>query len=247
LRWGFARVTRALELALGIVERFDAATSASAVGRAFYDALAPFGARGFGARAYAANGGSSDEGNAVAFAQILPTTWKASASARLVESLDPLPKAARKLGRPSFLWSEASPRSGRRWDEYWSALDEHGIGEGLAVHFFAPNGMTSRVSVGFTRASLPTTEMKAIELASYALLNRLIALTPAIAPPSPGLSPRERDCLAFVAQGLSDGEIAERLGIATATAHFYVEKAKRKFGAKTRAQAVARLITSGLL
>lgn len=237
----------ALELALGIVERFDAATSPSAVGKAFYSALAPFGARGFGARAYTSNGGSADSGSAVSFAQVLPKTWKASASARLVESLDPLPKAARKLARPSFLWSEASPRGGRRWDDYWSALSEHGIGEGLAVHFFAPNGITSRVSVAFDRTQLPATERNAVELACYALLNRMIALTPGITPPPPNLSARERDCLAFVAKGLSDSNIAMRLGITPATAHFYVEKAKRKLGAKTRAQAVAILITSGLL
>lgn len=240
-------MTTALELALGIVEQLDAATSVTAVGRAFFEALVPLGARGFGARAYTANGGSADPGQAVAFAQVLPRKWKTSASARLVESLDPLPKAARKLARPSFLWSEASPRGGRPWADYWPALSEHGISEGTAVHFFAPNGMTSRVSVGFDRPSLPVAERTAIELASYALLNRLIAMTPAIAPEPPSLSARERDCLAFVAQGLSDVEIAERLGIATTTAHFYIEKAKRKLGAKTRAQAVARLITSGLL
>lgn len=238
---------RALELALGIVERLDAATSTSAIGRAFFDALAPFGARGFGVRAYAANGGSTDAGVAVSFAQVLPKSWKASASARLIESLDPLPKAARKLARPSFLWSEASPRGEARWAEYWAALEEHGIGEGTAVHFFAPNGMTSRVSIAFGPASLEPSERRAIDLASYALLDRMAALAPRVALPEPRLSPRERDSLALAAQGLSDAEIAERLGIASMTAHGYVESAKRKLGAKTRAQAVARLITSGLL
>ena len=240
-------MTRVLELALGIVERFDRATSAAEAGRAFFEALRPMGARGFGARAYVAAGGSADAGRTVTFAQALPRSWRASASARYVESLDPLPKAARRLSRPAFLWSEASPRGDKRWAEYWAALDEHGLGEGTAVHFFAPNGMTSRVSVGFARGALDARQQKAVELASYALLDRVAALSPSFAPASPRLSARERDSLAFVAQGLSDGEIAERLGIATATAHFYVEKAKRKLGAKTRAQAVARLITLGLL
>jgi DNA-binding CsgD family transcriptional regulator len=60
------------------------------------------------------------------------------------------------------------------------------------------------------------------------------------------LSARERDCLSFVAQGMSDADIAAKLAIAPSTAHFYVEKAKRKLGAKTRAQAVAHLIAAGL-
>jgi DNA-binding CsgD family transcriptional regulator len=106
--------------------------------------------------------------------------------------------------------------------------------------------MTSRVSVGFNREALETAERHAIELASYALLARLQILSPASPSQMPVLSPRERDCLAYVAQGFSDGEIAERLSITQSTAHFYVEKAKRKLGARSRAQAVAHLIASGL-
>ena len=60
------------------------------------------------------------------------------------------------------------------------------------------------------------------------------------------LSARERDCLAYVAQGMNDADIAAKLQIAQSTAHFYIEKAKRKLGAKTRAQAVAYLIAAGL-
>ena len=66
------------------------------------------------------------------------------------------------------------------------------------------------------------------------------------APKGVALSARERDCLAFVAQGMSDADIAAKLQIAQSTAHFYIEKAKRKLGAKTRAQAVAHLIAAGL-
>jgi LuxR family transcriptional regulator, quorum-sensing system regulator BjaR1 len=54
------------------------------------------------------------------------------------------------------------------------------------------------------------------------------------------LTQRERDCLAFVAEGRSGAEVADALGIVTATAHWHIENAKRKLGAKTRAQAIAR-------
>lgn len=55
----------------------------------------------------------------------------------------------------------------------------------------------------------------------------------------PALTRRERDCLALVAQGLSDNGIAERLAIKPATVHTHIESAKRKLGARTRAHAVA--------
>ncbi len=237
---------RALEQALNIVERLDRAKSPSTASRAFYDALAPLGARGFGARAYVAAGGSDDGAPGFVYAQILPPRWRESASARYVEKLDPLPKAARRLGRPAFLWSEASPRNDPKWAGYWKALSDLDVGEGTAVHLFAPNGMTSRVTVGFERTTLDPSERRAVELASYALLMRLQALSPMSPARAPVLSPRERDCLAYVAQGFSDAEIAQRLSITQSTAHFYIEKAKGKLGAKTRAQAVAHLIASGL-
>ena len=78
--------------------------------------------------------------------------------------------------------------------------------------------------------------------------DRMAQLSPVVADARrPVLTPRERDCLALVAEGLSDGDIGERLGIAQLTAHAHVENAKRKLGAKTRAQAVARLYSLGLL
>lgn len=66
------------------------------------------------------------------------------------------------------------------------------------------------------------------------------------APPAPfaplaaRLSPRERDCIAFVAQGKSDWEIGVILGVSRTTAHSHVENAKRKLDCRTRAQAVGR-------
>lgn len=61
--------------------------------------------------------------------------------------------------------------------------------------------------------------------------------------PVPGLrlSPRERDCLVFVAQGKSDWEIGMILGVSKTTAHTHIENAKRKLDCRTRAQAVVRL------
>jgi DNA-binding CsgD family transcriptional regulator len=241
-------VIGALPLALDIVERIDGAKSAGAAGRAFFDALKPLGARGFGARAYDATGGSMSRKLAPgAFAQVLPAGWRGSASGRFIERLDPLPKAARRMRRPSFLWSDASPHDDPQWADYWDAFGQFGIGEGTAVHIFWPAGVTSRVTVAFARDALRPRERKAVELASFALLDRMISFLPAPEAGIPTLSSRERDCRALAAQGLSDSAIADKLKLAESTAHFYIEKAKRKLGARTRTQAVARLIAAGLL
>jgi DNA-binding CsgD family transcriptional regulator len=242
-------MTGALTAALDIVERFDAAKSAGEAGRLFYAALEPFGAVGFGARAYDAAGGSASWMHAPGiFASIPPKSWTGSSSGAFVESLDPLPGAARRLRRPAFLWSDASPKRDRKWNRYWEALGEHGIADGTAVHLFAPGGVTSRVTLAFADGRLEPRFRKAVELASYALLDRMLTLSiPKRASRTRLLSPRERDCMSYAAQGLTDAGIAANLGITEATAHFYVEQAKKKLGVRTRAQAVAQLIAAGVL
>ena len=54
------------------------------------------------------------------------------------------------------------------------------------------------------------------------------------------LSPREAECLEGMAQGLSNCEIARRLGLSTETIKEYAQSLYRKFQVKSRAEAVAR-------
>ncbi len=61
------------------------------------------------------------------------------------------------------------------------------------------------------------------------------------------LSPREHDCLAFLAAGLRTQQIADRLGIKPVTVELHVRGARTKLNAQTREQAVAKAISRGLL
>lgn len=54
-----------------------------------------------------------------------------------------------------------------------------------------------------------------------------------------GLTPREREVIRLVGEGLSNKQIAQRLGIAERTAKFHVRQIMSKLGADNRAQAVA--------
>jgi LuxR family quorum-sensing system transcriptional regulator CciR len=56
----------------------------------------------------------------------------------------------------------------------------------------------------------------------------------------PQLTPRQRDCVALVAQGKSDWEVGRLLGISESTVHKHIEDAKRRFGVSTRIQLVVR-------
>ncbi len=58
------------------------------------------------------------------------------------------------------------------------------------------------------------------------------------------LTPRERDMLHFAAQGIRRDRMAHRLGISIAAVDFHCANLRRKMGAKTTSEAVARAFAS---
>jgi LuxR family maltose regulon positive regulatory protein len=62
-----------------------------------------------------------------------------------------------------------------------------------------------------------------------------------------GLTRRELEVLRLVAEGLSDGQIAERLVVSEHTVHRHVANVRNKLGVSSRSAAVARAAQDGLL
>ena len=67
--------------------------------------------------------------------------------------------------------------------------------------------------------------------------------------PAPGhdLSPREREVLALMIEGLNNPEIAERLGVSRSTARAHVSSILSKLGVSNRAEAVALAVRRKLV
>lgn len=61
------------------------------------------------------------------------------------------------------------------------------------------------------------------------------------------LTPREKEVLALVAQGLPSAQIAEKLNVRESTVRTHVEHARGRLGAHTRAEAVLKAIQTGQL
>jgi DNA-binding CsgD family transcriptional regulator len=63
----------------------------------------------------------------------------------------------------------------------------------------------------------------------------------------PALSPRETECLQWIAAGLRTKEIADRMGIRPVTVELHMRNARTKLGADTREQAIAHAIAGGFV
>jgi DNA-binding NarL/FixJ family response regulator len=115
---------------------------------------------------------------------------------------------------------------------------------------------------GFVLKDIPPAELLAAirivavgdALLAPSVTRRLIAefaRRPGPAPVAPGalevLTDREREVLALVAQGLSNGEIAEHLVVSPATSKTHVSRLLTKLGARDRAQLVALAYETGLV
>jgi DNA-binding NarL/FixJ family response regulator len=66
-------------------------------------------------------------------------------------------------------------------------------------------------------------------------------------PPAEPLTARELEVLQFLAQGLSNKQIGDRLGITEHTAKFHVNAIIGKLGAQTRTEAVVQAVRLGLV
>jgi len=123
-------------------------------------------------------------------------------------------------------------------------MDEAGefkMSDGFGLPIYSPDGTVIGISMGTDRYEISKRDEACLHLAAiyfHAKLERMRALeTPR--PLLPRLTPRERECLSWVAAGKTDWEISQILNISQQTAHEHVQNALVKLNATTRAQAVA--------
>jgi LuxR family quorum sensing-dependent transcriptional regulator len=238
---------RALDLAQTAL-RADTAEGASA---AFYEAMTGLGASYLQTRVYrrplAPLTSASHFAAGGVVARIAPPAWPGSPAFNYVcFECNPLLNAIRG-GLTRYRFSDFAPKGSPGFDTYWEALSEARIDEALCATSYGPDRAIASLHLGFERGEFGPDEALSIHMAGLLLTERLMSLAEPGGPDPVRLTDRERDSLAWVAEGKSDWEIAVILGLAESTVRFHVDNARRKLGAVNRTQAVARLAAARML
>ncbi len=192
----------------------------------------------------------------------------------LVGAADPLSRggiAALLGGRPEVAVAaqsapelvaavEAGAADAAAWDVAGAPLDRlrEAAEAGLAILALARSEEEARdaLAAGARGAVRRDAPAERIASALAALPRGLVALDatlaagllrPAPAAPSEGLTPRELEVLALLAEGLGNKAIAQRLGISEHTAKFHVNAILGKLGVASRAEAIVRAARLGMV
>jgi DNA-binding CsgD family transcriptional regulator len=163
--------------------------------------------------------------------------------------VDPVPRRLRADPR-SFTFRQllGAVPSGDPGQRVFDASRSHGVKEGLAVPLWLSDGSLSVFSVFGDRDAFARHERAFLEIIAAACLLRAQAFdngAPA-AQLDIGLSRRELDCIALLVRGLTDRDIAARLGITEATVRFHLGRVRRKTGAISRTHLAALAVSLGL-
>ena len=149
-----------------------------------------------------------------------------------------------------FTWREAKAERtlSRAEQDIWDTVVEWGWTDGLSVPIHGPGGYFAIVTMAGKEQPMPPALRGKLQQLAFLTHERCRALT-GLAPvtdPQATLTHRELECLRWVAAGKTDLQIARLLGVSQTTARTHIDQARRKLGARTRSQAVARLVLSGL-
>jgi DNA-binding CsgD family transcriptional regulator len=148
-------------------------------------------------------------------------------------------------------WSEFRTNS-RNIRQFFGESLEFGLGRhGLSFPVHGANGRRSLLSITSDEEEREWAHNRGLYERDFQTL--AVHAHEALAPPDEKsladvhLSPRERECLLWAAEGKTVWESSRILGLSTHTVRFYLESARRKLSASSNTHAVAKAIRHNLL
>lgn len=237
----FAALVSALQGALSPQKRFEA--FAGALGRVGIDQI------NYGFFDPAA---ASEAEAEVLFLSTMRSDWLTYYYDRQMHHHDPHVVLVRQGNLMPYRWGDRAVASIEATPVKQAALqiEEAGIAAALCVPLASPFSPAKPIAGMTLGSALPESELRRMigeksphlvtlshlfhDLSLGALHREHLGASP--------LSPRERECLSLIADGLKQDAISDRLDIAMSTVELHLRNARQKMKARTLAQAVARAL-----
>lgn len=180
-----------------------------------------------------------------------PAHWRDRYVERKYHQIDPVVRRTPTMPGP-FRWDQLG-RMFRLDPGERMVLDEAheaGLKHGVSVPLFGPCGRVSVVSFASARDDVDEEQrlgrLNALAAQFHAAFSE-IAHKPESSRPAVELSPRERDCLSWAAEGKSSWDIGAILAISESTVNFHIKNAMRKLRTTSRVVAVVKAIRLNLI
>ncbi len=178
--------------------------------------------------------------------------WIERYTSRRYDQLDPVCDLGRKAKAP-FWWGGAkflSDFEKRQRRVFWEAED-FGIVYGVSIPVRSMDGSMGLVSFTAGSASDIRDILREagpeLHVAAHQITDRLIERSDEDAPAHSPLSPRERESLIWVVQGMTSEEIAERMLLSVSAVNYHLGNATRKLTARNRHHAALLAMSKGLI
>ncbi len=183
-----------------------------------------------------------------------PESWTQRYESHDYDLVDPVVRHCRQYCYP-LAWSNHLFMAEQKSADFYEEARAFGVSAGGTCNLLHDSADFS--SFSFTRnqdADLAIADVRRVlprmhMLTSYiheALRHSALPINAAAESPR-RLTTQERACVQRAFSGLNDSEIAERLRITTRTVRFHLANARKKLGATSRAQMVAKAVLLGLV
>jgi LuxR family transcriptional regulator, quorum-sensing system regulator BjaR1 len=148
-------------------------------------------------------------------------------------------------------WSDAAAEiaPGRTGRQVYGDASEFRLNDGVAFPLITLEGNIMMVSLGGEAIDPAPETFNIVSLIATYAVGRAMQLQSAadLVARRPHLTGRERECLKWAAEGKSEREISEILGVSEHTSEKHLLNAKAKLGAVNRVHAVAEAIRLGYI
>lgn len=177
-----------------------------------------------------------------------PDGWMRAYVEADLQQVDPVMYRALTTLLP-FRWEESlsARKYSERELEVFAIASANGHREGGTIPVHGPGGEAGYLSVGLgmghtTAANIwqaHKADLQSLAITLHELQRRFAGLGTGDAK-TVVLSGRERECLTWIARGLTVAQAAEQLGISSGTVRFHVTNAAKKLGVTSRSHAAVR-------